>query len=900
MRFLNRTILPVLLAASAFLAAGTAADAATLYGSAFSGADGLAVLYRIDPATGAPTRIGPIGFQRVGSLDFGPDGRLYGVGERDDGTDTVVVLVIDTATGVGTEIAPLSFVGPSRPVSDISFRPSDGMVHAFLGDPDEVAVFEASTGIGAVLGPPGTTGGGHGIAFSRNLTLYHWEDQTLYTIDQTTGLSSLLGVTTFTGFPPLTTPRVDALDVDPDGGTLYASVNDGGAGGGGPGYLAKLDPAALAIEEIGSTVDGLEALAFQPDRCPVVLYGAEKGGGAGARLVTIDPISGAASDVGPIHFDNVGGMDFDPLTGVLYGIAIRPADGVHVLITIDPATGSGTEVGPLVNAGNPLGGGTFDLSFRSDGTLLASAFPAETPSLSLFRVDTSTGLAIEIGPTGTGAPGNGLAFSLQDALYMADNSDGGTLYGLEPSTGTATALSSLTFLGFPPLDSPRLNALDTDPSTGVTWASVNDGFRASGPSYLAWIDPRTGSVRHAGLTLPDLDALAWAPLCDDGDPCTIDECVRCRDARLLGASYALGGPATLVEIDPLTGTSVSVGAIGFDRVSAMDYDPETGILYATGERPGTDINVLIAIDPGTGAGHEIGPTNIGAPGGTKEPDLSIRFLDGKIFAYLDNGDELATLDRLSGRATLVGPSGVSGIGNGLAFESSSALIHTDGNHVNVLDQAAGTAVAVAPLSYAGFPPPVVAYRVNALDAACDGRLFASVRDGNGTGPDYLATLDPNSGVVTHVGATDGGLDALAWITQRGFCTHPKAPDSDFDSVCDAIDCAPANQGVWSVPPDITDGEFVDSVHFVWGSLATVSGRETFYDAVAGEVGELPVGPTDASSLCRFFTASLGLNDPLPGEIFWVVVRGHTTCGAGPWGDEDHAGVLVPRATMSCP
>jgi len=55
------TRISLCLLAIAVAAAGLT-EAATLYGSAYSGTDGLADLYTIDPSTGAGTLVGPIKF----------------------------------------------------------------------------------------------------------------------------------------------------------------------------------------------------------------------------------------------------------------------------------------------------------------------------------------------------------------------------------------------------------------------------------------------------------------------------------------------------------------------------------------------------------------------------------------------------------------------------------------------------------------------------------------------------------------------------------------------------------------------------------------------------------------------------------------------------------------------
>jgi hypothetical protein len=46
--------------------------------------------------------------------------------------------------------------------------------------------------------------------------------------------------------------------------------------------------------------------------------------------------------------------------------------------------------------------------------------------------------------------------------------------------------------------------------------------------------------------------------------------------------------------------------------------------------------------------------------------------------------------------------------------------------------------------------------------------YVSVNEGSGgSGPNYLGTLDPFSGIITHIGQTVNGLDALAWGNPSG-------------------------------------------------------------------------------------------------------------------------------------
>jgi hypothetical protein len=201
-------------------------------------------------------------------------------------------------------------------------------------------------------------------------------------------------------------------------------------------------------------------------------------------------------------------MDIHPWGGTLYAMGKRPADGTDVLLTLDPVSGRGTEVGPLVNTASFGGGGHFDLAFRSDGTLFLAAFPESQPCVSLFSLDLFSGAATEVGPTGTCSPGNALGFAPEGTLYLANRQAGGTLFTVEPTTGAATAVRALVYVGFPALTNPRPNALDFDEATGLAYVAINDGVEGAGPNYLALLDPTTGQLTHIGATAAGLDALA--------------------------------------------------------------------------------------------------------------------------------------------------------------------------------------------------------------------------------------------------------------------------------------------------------------------------------------------------------------------------------------------------------
>jgi IPTL-CTERM motif len=268
MRFARQTMF---LALGVLLAGATVAGAqSTLYGVAFNGPDGLSTLYTIDPANGAATMVGGVGFQRCSGIDFDAAGTLFGTCERNDGSDTPVLVTIDTASGAGTEVGPTGITGA---VSDVSFRNSDGVLFAYDGTNDPVhTLFTLSTATGAatLVGDTGLSmAPGNAMSFDLSDTLFHSQltggpNPDLNTLNQTNGLPTFVGQVAVSP-APINFPRLNAMDADPVSGVLYGIYNDSFGGGSiGPNYLVIVDPVALTANSVGQTQDGMDALAFAP------------------------------------------------------------------------------------------------------------------------------------------------------------------------------------------------------------------------------------------------------------------------------------------------------------------------------------------------------------------------------------------------------------------------------------------------------------------------------------------------------------------------------------------------------------------------------------------------------------------------------------------------------------
>lgn len=221
---------------------------------------------------------------------------------------------------------------------------------------------------------------------------------------------------------------------------------------------------------------------------------------------------------------------------------------------------------------------------------------------------------------------------------------------------------------------------------------------------------------------------------------------------ILGSAF--GGPtgaATLYSISPTTGAANPIGAIGFQRVSSLDFSP-AGVLYGIGtDASGTED--LLTINPTTGAGTLVGPLGIASP----FQDMAFRNSDGALYAYsLGN---IFTISPTTGAATLLGSTGVGfQEGDGLAFSPADILYTANQTDLETIDQSTGQATSVVDLTY-----PVAGSRANGMkfDKAT-GTLYASVVSGSdGFQANYLATIDIATGLVSDIGPTVTGLDAIA-------------------------------------------------------------------------------------------------------------------------------------------
>jgi PEP-CTERM motif len=130
-----------------------------LYGTTSQGAGATAdTLYSINPATGAATFIGKIGFNDVYALGFGQDGTLYGVENADDNGGLVN---INLTTGVGTLVGNTGVQG----IFDIASDPAGSGFFAAESNTFALYKLNAATAVATEVGSYQSFANVAGLAF---------------------------------------------------------------------------------------------------------------------------------------------------------------------------------------------------------------------------------------------------------------------------------------------------------------------------------------------------------------------------------------------------------------------------------------------------------------------------------------------------------------------------------------------------------------------------------------------------------------------------------------------------------------------------------------------------------------------------------------------------------------
>ncbi len=177
-------------------------------------------------------------------------------------------------------------------------------------------------------------------------------------------------------------------------------------------------------------------------------------------------------------------------------------------------------------------------------------------------------------------------------------------------------------------------------------------------------------------------------------------------------------------------------------------------------------------------------------------------------------------------------------------------------------------------------------------------------------PDHDVVLLAGGGTIS-LGWYHNDLWAFGWdadddLRVGGFDNCPLSPNvdqvnGDGDAAGDACDCAPSDAGVFSIPAEVAGLRLESGGRtLVWEASQATSGADTVHDVLRGGLRELPVG-SGAGETClasgTVAASTSDLDEPVPGDGFWYLVRGRNGCGTGTYG-ADSAG--VSRFSGACP
>jgi DNA-binding beta-propeller fold protein YncE len=450
------------------------------------------------------------------------------------------------------------------------------------------------------------------------------------------------------------------------------------------------------------------------------LYAVDGSSGGPSSLYRIDPRSGRVMrEVGPTGFDNITGIAFHPITGVLYA-ATHVSGSTGELLTIDLETGVGTPVGTH-------GEEIVDLAFAPSGVLYGWVEVDDD----MAQIDLTNGLATFVGDCGVTTSLTGLAVDLDGRAFVKE----GTTDSIRSVDRTTGACSGPVALSGPPLDDTL--AYDDE---GTLYSIL----RVGSTTQLHAIDPITGDASLVSVIgVPEITDVAFQP-------------------PPLEPLYAVdgdgGNAATLYRLDPRDGSVLqTIGALGLQHVVGLAFRPVTEVLYATSNDGGAGgSDQLLTVDVETGAGSAVGAhtgqiTDIAfAPAG---------FLYG--FDVAASADDLATIDLASGAQTAVGDCGFATTEPGLTIDARGDAWLKDEDDVYRVDRVTGACTLEKRLD----PPGATTENVLATNGR--GTHYTVVRTG---GTAELYSIDPITGDMIFIGSNNvSSLAALA------FQPHPLPP-----------------------------------------------------------------------------------------------------------------------------
>lgn len=201
---------------------------------------------------------------------------------------------------------------------------------------------------------------------------------------------------------------------------------------------------------------------------------------------------------------NLVGIDFSP-TGTLYGLQVTGFSSQPLLYSIDPVTGAATPIGTGLGFTGFIEG---DLAFDPVTGMLYALYSVASNDMSLFAIDTNTGLASLVGSFGAAfRDPSGMAFDGAGNLWVLNTQPGtNSLLRLDKTNAQVLSDVGLIESGSPYNTLDTNLGMDFDPVTGTMFVSTT----------LLWtLDTATGTLTAllgGNSFLPNVPGLAVVPV----------------------------------------------------------------------------------------------------------------------------------------------------------------------------------------------------------------------------------------------------------------------------------------------------------------------------------------------------------------------------------------------------
>ncbi|WP_309718243.1 hypothetical protein [Armatimonas sp.] len=171
------------------------------------------------------------------------------------------------------------------------------------------------------------------------------------------------------------------------------------------------------------------------------LYGISNGFGTAAnnQIYQIDPATGTISNsfqvtLAGFTVTSSQALTAHPTTGVLYGVIQTSGPTTRHLVTIDPSTGVATQIGAF------SGLNFASLAFKPDGTLIGVTGNSGTTPETLYSLSTVNATPSLLLALGNGADGETIAMHPNGLLYHSSGNSDAFFESVDLGTSTVTTL----------------------------------------------------------------------------------------------------------------------------------------------------------------------------------------------------------------------------------------------------------------------------------------------------------------------------------------------------------------------------------------------------------------------------------------------------------------------------